>query len=113
VDVIREALETLVKLIGPMMPHLAESCWEALGHQPFLATQTWPQADPALVAEDAVTIAVQVNGKLRGTITVPKDCDKAEVERCALALETVQRAMDGKPPRKVIVVPNRIVNIVA
>jgi leucyl-tRNA synthetase len=113
VDIIREALETLVKLIGPMMPHLAESCWEALGHKPFLATQAWPQADPALVAENTVTMAVQVNGKLRGTITVAKDCDKAEAERCALALETVQRALEGKPPRKVIVVPNRIVNIVA
>jgi leucyl-tRNA synthetase len=108
----REALETLVLLIGPMMPHLAESCWEALGHKPFLAQAPWPEADPALVAADSVIIAVQVGGKLRGTITVPPDCDKAEVEKCALALETVRRALDGKTPKKVIVVPGRIVNIV-
>ena len=109
----REALETLVLLIGPMMPHLAESCWDALGHKPFLAQEPWPEADPALVAADSVTIAVQVGGKLRGTITMPPDCDKAEVEKCAMALETVQRALDGKTPKKVIVVLNRIVNIVA
>ncbi len=109
----REALEALVLLIGPMMPHLAESCWETLGHQPFVATAMWPKADPALVAADTVTIAVQVNGKLRGTVSVPPDCDKAIVEKAALELETVKRAMEGRPPKKVIVVPNRIVNIVA
>jgi leucyl-tRNA synthetase len=110
--IMREAIESLVKLIGPMMPHLAESSWEALGHKPFVSTAPWPKADPALVAEDTVTIAVQVNGKLRGTITVAKDCDKAEVEKAGLALDPVQRAMEGKTPKKVIVVPNRIVNIV-
>ena len=109
----REALEALVLLIGPMMPHLAESCWETLGHKPFVATAMWPKADPALVAADTVTIAVQVNGKLRGTVSVPPDCDKAIVEKAALELETVRRALEGKPPKKVIVVPNRIVNIVA
>jgi leucyl-tRNA synthetase len=109
----REALEALVLLSGPMMPHLAESCWETLGHRPFLAAAPWPQADPALVASDSVTIAVQVNGKLRGTVSVPPGSDNSEVEKSALALETVQRALEGKTPRKVIVVPNRIVNIVA
>jgi leucyl-tRNA synthetase len=108
----REALETLVKLIGPMMPHLAESCWDALGHQPFLATASWPVASADLIAAQSVTIAVQVNGKLRGTIDVAPDSDKAVVEKAALAVDTVQRAMDGKMPKKVIVVPNRIVNIV-
>jgi len=110
--VVREAIETLVKLIGPMMPHLAESCWEALGHKPFVATTMWPVGDPALTAQETVTVAVQVNGRLRGTISVSPDCDKTEVEKAALALETVQRAMEAKPPKKVIVVPNRIVNIV-
>ncbi|MDE2498824.1 MAG: leucine--tRNA ligase [Alphaproteobacteria bacterium] len=109
----REALETLVLLIGPMMPHLAESCWEALGHRQFVANTPWPQSDAALTASDTVTIAVQVNGKLRGTIEVAKDADKAVVEKAAFALDTVARALDGKAPRKVIVVPNRIVNIVA
>ncbi len=109
----REALETLVLLIGPMMPHLAESCWETLGHRRFVANTPWPKADSALTASDTVTMAVQVNGKLRGTIEVAKDADKAMSEKATFALDTVQRALDGKPPRKVIVVPNRIVNIVA
>jgi leucyl-tRNA synthetase len=109
----REALEALVLLIGPMMPHLAESCWEALGHGQFVAATPWPVADAALVAEETVTIAVQVNGKLRGTIAVAPGMDNASVEKAALALDTVKRALDGKTPRKVIVVPNRIVNIVA
>ncbi len=108
----REALETLVKLIGPMMPHLAESCWEVLGNKPFLATAPWPVAEAALLTAQSVTIAVQVNGKLRGTIDVAPDADKAAVEAAALAVDTVQRAMEGKTPKKVIVVPNRIVNIV-
>ncbi len=108
----REALETLVKLIGPMMPHLPESSWEALGHNPFLAAAPWPKAETALVAAESVTIAVQVNGKLRGTIDVAPNEDKAVVEAAALAVETVKRAMEGKTPKKVIVVPNRIVNIV-
>ena len=109
----REALETLVLLIGPMMPHLAESCWESLGHRQFVASTPWPVADGALVASDTVTIAVQVNGKLRGTIAVAPDADNASMEQAALALDTVARALDGKKPRRVIVVPGRIVNIVA
>jgi len=108
----REALETLVLLIGPMMPHLAESCWEALGHAPFVATAAWPKADPALIAAATVTVAVQVNGKLRGTIDVAPDCDDETVKAAALGLDTVKRAMEAKAPRKVIVVKNRIVNIV-
>ena len=108
----REALEALVQMIGPMMPHLAEDCWEALGHKPFLATAPWPKADPELMVVQTVTIAVQVNGKLRGTIEIAPDTDKAEVEKVALGVDTVLRAMEGKAPKKVIVVPNRIVNIV-
>ena len=109
----REALEALVQLIGPMMPHLAESCWDALGHAPFVAAAPWPKAEAELLAIHTVTIAVQVNGKLRGTLDIAPDSDKAEVEKAALALDGVQRALDGKAPKKVIVVPNRIVNIVA
>jgi leucyl-tRNA synthetase len=108
----REALETLIVLIGPMMPHLAEECWRALGHATFLATAPWPDFDPALTASDTVTVAVQVNGKLRGTIDAAKDAAEGEVEKAALALETVRRALDGKTPRRIIVVPNRIVNVV-
>jgi leucyl-tRNA synthetase len=108
----REALETLAKLIGPMMPHLAENCWEALGHKPFLATAEWPKAIAELTAANTVKMAVQVNGKLRGTIEIAVGADKTEAEKMALALDTVVKAMDGKAPKKVIVVPNRIVNIV-
>ena len=110
---LREALETLTRLIGPMMPHLAEELWQRLGHAGLLADQPWPEADGSLVTEESVTIAVQVNGKLRATIELPRDCDKSEAEEQALAAEAVQRILEGKAPRKVIVVPNRVVNIVA
>ncbi len=109
----REALETLVLLIGPMMPHLAESCWRALGHRQLVIETPWPKADPALVRSDTVTIAVQVNGKLRGTLELARGLDSKAVEQAALLLEPVARALGGKTPRRVIVVPERIVNIVA
>jgi leucyl-tRNA synthetase len=109
----REALEALVLLSAPMMPHLAESCWQALGHDRLVAQTPWPKFDPALVISDEVTMAVQVNGKRRGEFTLAKDADAKSAEAAALALEGVARALDGKPPKKVIVVPNRIVNIVA
>lgn len=108
----REALETLAKLIGPMVPHLAEEIWQALGHDGLLLDQPWPVADAALARDETVTIAVQVAGKLRATIEVDRDMDKAALEKLALANDNVQRAMEGKPARKVIVVPNRIVNVV-
>jgi leucyl-tRNA synthetase len=108
----REALETLVLLIGPMMPHLAESCWQALGHTTLVADTAWPKADPALVRSDTVTIAVQVNGKRRGEITVAAGADEASVKDAALKDEGVVRALEGKSPKRIIVVPQRIVNIV-
>jgi leucyl-tRNA synthetase len=109
----REGLETMVLLIGPMMPHLAESCWRALGHEGLLVDQPWPKADPELVRSDTVTIAVQVNGKLRGTIEIARGAEKHVAESAALALDPVARTLEGKPPKRVIVVPDRIVNIVA
>ncbi len=110
----REALEAIVLLIGPMMPHLAETCWESLGHKTLLIDTPWPSFIAALTKSDTVTIAVQVNGKLRATRQMPPGMDKGEVERIALAhLPTWQRALDGKAPKKIIVVPNRIVNVVA
>jgi leucyl-tRNA synthetase len=109
----REALETLVLLIGPMMPHLAESAWEALGHKTLIAETPWPKAEPALLETTSVTMAVQVNGKLRGTIEVSKDVGEDTIKQMALALDGVTRALDGKTPRRVIVVPARIVNVVA
>ena len=108
-----EAVEILVLLIGPMMPHLAETCWKELGKTMMLAAARWPNADPRLVASDTVTIAVQVNGKRRGEIEIAKESGEDAVRESALALEAVQRALQGKPPRRVIVVPGRIVNVVA
>ncbi|HEY4126258.1 MAG TPA: class I tRNA ligase family protein, partial [Rhizomicrobium sp.] len=109
----REALETLVLLIGPMMPHLAESAWESLGHKTPVIETPWPKADPALIESNSVTMAVQVNGKLRGTIDVTKDMAEDAIKELALALDGVVRSLEGKAPRRVIVVPGRIVNIVA
>jgi leucyl-tRNA synthetase len=110
---IREAGETFVKLIAPMMPHLAEESWRVLGHETLLVDEPWPKADPALVASDEVTIAVQVNGKRRDEIRLPKGLSQAKVETAVLALENVKRALDGKPVRKVIVVTDRIANVVS
>jgi leucyl-tRNA synthetase len=112
-QVLREGLETLAQLLGPMMPHLAEEMWQTLGGKGLLADQPWPVADPQLTRDEQVTIAIQVNGKLRGTLEIPRDLDKAAVENAALELPQVTRWLEGRPPRKVIVVPNRIVNIVA
>jgi leucyl-tRNA synthetase len=109
----REAIEALVLLSAPMMPHLAEQCWKELGHSRLVAEMPWPKYDPRLTAFDSVTIAIQVNGKRRGEISMAKDADSKTVESAALADDGVKRALDGKAPKKVIVVPNRIVNIVA
>src|ERR1700730_2016516 len=108
--VMREGIEAAVRLVGPMMPHLAEELWWELGRRTLLADERWPSFDPALVIDETVTLAVQVNGKMRATIELPRDCDRATAEAAALAPPTVQRAMEGKTPRKIIVVPNRIIN---
>ncbi len=110
--VLREALEALVIMVQPMMPHLAEELWQMLGHGQLAADTPWPQADPALAAENRVTVAVQVNGKLRGTLEVPAGCGETTLKDEAMALARVQSAMAGKSVRKTIVVPDRIVNIV-
>ena len=109
---IREAAELLVQTIGPMLPHLAEDCWERLGYNTLLADQPWPQAEAALLVDDVITIAVQVNGKRRDELTVARTATKDEIEAAALELEPVVRALAGRPVKKVIVVPQRIVNVV-
>ena len=108
----REALEIFVRLIGPMTPHLAEQLWQELGHATLLADAPWPVAEAALLVDDTVTVAVQANGKLRGTVQLAKDAPKDVAERAALALPEIVRALEGKTPKRVIVVPNRIVNVV-
>ncbi|MDK9721079.1 MAG: leucine--tRNA ligase [Rhodospirillales bacterium] len=108
----RAGLETALVLINPMTPHLAEALWRKLGHATPLVDTAWPKADPALLSDDTVKLAVQVNGKLRGDIELPRDADRKTAEAAALAVPNVQLAMDGKTPRKIILVPNRIVNVV-
>ena len=109
----REAADILVCLFNPMMPHLAEECWSVLGHTTLVASEPWPTLEPGLLIEDSITLPVQINGKKRADVTVPRDADKAEIEQAVLALEAVHRALEGKTPKKVIVVPGRIVNVVA
>ncbi len=109
---LREAGDILVRLFHPMMPHLAEECWAALGHKTLVATEPWPLAEPELLIENTVMLPVQVNGKKRGEVTVPRDAGEAEIKAAVLALDEVKKALDGKSPKKVIVVPNRIVNVV-
>ena len=109
---LREALETMIILAAPMMPHLAEECWAVLGHTELVVRTSWPVADPELIREDSVTIIVQVNGKRRGELHVPPQTPDAEVQAKALALDAIVRHLEGRTVRKVVVVPDRIVNVV-
>ncbi len=109
----REAVNILVQLFHPMMPHLAEECWAALGHDTLVAQAPWPQVERDLLIEDTITLPVQINGKKRADVTVARDAGNADIETAVLALDAVKRVLDGKPPKKVIIVPQRIVNVVA
>ncbi len=102
----------LVAGFAPMMPHLAEECWAVLGHDTLVSQSPWPVVDRALIVANEVTMPVQVNGRKRADVTVPRDADAKTVEAAALALDAVVRALDNRPPKKVVVVPNRIVNVV-
>jgi leucyl-tRNA synthetase len=110
-----EALETMVLLLNPVTPHICHALWQALGHAIGpgpLDDQPWPKADPSALVKDSVTLAVQVNGKLRGTIEVAVSAPRDEIERIALAEPKVAEFVGGATPKKVIVVPGKIVNIV-
>jgi leucyl-tRNA synthetase len=107
------AIRTLARVVAPMVPHLAEEVWALSGNAGLIADAAWPEVDPALLVDDEVTIAVQVNGKLRDTLVMPKGTPKDIVEAAALASDKIVRVLEGKPPRKVIVVPDRLVNLVA
>jgi leucyl-tRNA synthetase len=108
----RADLETLTVLLSPMAPHTAEACWERLGHQPFVATQTWPTYDPALTVSDVVSVAVQVNGKLRGTFEAARGISDDALKSTALAVPNVAKHVEGKTPKRIIVVKGTLVNIV-
>jgi leucyl-tRNA synthetase len=110
---VRNAAEILVQIVAPMTPHLAEECWQALGNGESLAKTAWPIYDEALVVENEVTLPVQINGKKRGELTISRNADQTAVEAAVLALDAVKAALDGRAPKKIIVVPQRIVNIVA
>jgi leucyl-tRNA synthetase len=110
--VIREASVILVQLVSPMMPHLAEECWAALGQPGLVSEAAWPKIEPELLVEDTITLPVQVNGRKRGDVTVPRNAPQGEIEAAVLALDEVKRALNGNAPKKLIVVPQRIVNVV-
>ncbi|MCC6007696.1 MAG: leucine--tRNA ligase [Rhodobacteraceae bacterium] len=109
----RQAIMTLAQLMAPMTPHLSEDIWAHQGGEGLVAAAPWPVADPAMLETDTLVLPVQINGKRRGEIEVPRDLPSAEVEARALALDAVARHLEGRAPRKVIVVPGRIVNVVA
>jgi leucyl-tRNA synthetase len=110
---LREAAELLARIAAPMMPHLAEECWAALGHDALVAEEPWPEPDRALLVEETITIAVQVNGKRRDELTIARDAAKEDIEAAALKLDNVVRAIGGRKIKRVVIVPQRIVNVVA
>lgn len=108
-----ELYKTLLKLLAPFAPHLAEEMWARCGEKTYIVQESWPVGDKNLAADNTVTIAVQICGKMRGTIEVPMNSANEDVQKAALNLENVKKQIEGKEIRKIIVVPNRIVNIVA
>ncbi|HEY9213575.1 MAG TPA: leucine--tRNA ligase [Ancylobacter sp.] len=110
---LREAASFLTSVVAPMVPHLAEECWIVLGADDLVAEARWPVVEPELLVDDTVTLPIQINGKRRGEITVTKDATSEEVEQAVLALDSVIQILDGRAPKRIIVVPQRIVNVVA
>jgi leucyl-tRNA synthetase len=111
--VLKGAIDHLIVLVSPFCPHITQELWQALGHDNLLVNSPWPTFDAACVREETVTVAIQVNGKLRDTVDVERDTDEAALKTLILSREKVQRHLMGRPARKVIVVPNKLVNIVA
>jgi leucyl-tRNA synthetase len=109
---LREAGTFMAQMISPMMPHLAEDAWARLGYNTLVANEPWAQVESALLVDDAITIAVQVNGKRRDELTIARTANSQQIEAAALKLDSIVRALEGRTPKKVIVVPQRIVNVV-
>jgi leucyl-tRNA synthetase len=99
-------------MMAPMMPHLAEECWAALGHEDLVSTRSWPAVEAALLVEQEITLPVQINGRKRGELTIAINASQADVETATLELDAVRRALAGQAPKKIVVVPKRIVNVV-
>jgi leucyl-tRNA synthetase len=110
--VVREAIDTTLRLLAPFVPHIASELWEASGHTASLDAERWPAADEAALVREVIEVPVQVNGRLRGRVTVPADAGEAEVVAAALADPQVQAHLGGRPVRKQVVVPGRMVNLV-
>lgn len=108
----REALELIVLMLSPIVPHAAHALWHELGHSGAIVDAPWPSSDAGALAQDAIEIVAQVNGKLRSRITVPADADEEAIKAAALADANVRRFVEGRPVRKVIVVKGRLVNVV-
>ncbi len=108
----RFGIETLAQLLSPLSPHIAEEIWQSLGHQTMLANTAWPKGDESLAADDEIEVGIQVNGKLSDTITLPRDCENADAEARALESKAILSYLNGNAPKKVIVVKNRIINVV-
>ncbi len=107
-----QCVKLAIQMFAPMMPHFAEECWKKLGQETMVSAMPWPEADGALIAESSITLPVQINGKKRGEVTISADADNKAVEAAVLALDFVENALSGKTPKKLIVVPKRIVNVV-
>ena len=111
-DTLNDAMAMTIQMIAPMMPHLAEECWQEMGCDDLVSEQAWPQYSDALATDDVITMPIQINGKKRADLEVSPDASKEEIEAATLQLDVVIRHLDGKTPKKVIVVPKRIVNVV-
>ncbi|UNK38181.1 leucine--tRNA ligase [Shinella sp. H4-D48] len=112
ISALRDAVDILIRIVAPMTPHLAEECWRAIGGEGLIAMSPWPSYEERLVAENEITLPVQINGKKRADLTIGRDADQSTVEAAVLAIEAVQAALAGQRPKKIIVVPQRIVNVV-
>jgi leucyl-tRNA synthetase len=110
--VVQEALEAIVRMLAPIVPHIAETLWGALGHVEPIDDGPWPEVDASALEQDTIELVVQVNGKLRGQISIASDADRGQIEQAALANENVQRFVEGKTVRKIIVVPGKLINVV-
>ena len=110
--VVREGLSLLLRLLSPITPHISHALWQELGHSGDILDAPWPEPDEAALRQDEVELVLQINGKKRGALRVPSGADKAEIERITLADPAVQKLLDGKPAKKVVAVPGRLVNVV-